>query len=266
MADNINMNLPYNFDAEQSVLGCILQKSDCIQDVMIYLKPEYFYLPQHKTIFASMVAMYSNPGAAIDPVIIADALAKSGQYDSAGGRDYLVQLAQAVPSTANVESYAKIVKEQYYLRRLIESAQEIIEEANSGVGDANALIDNAEQKIYDIREGKETNAPTRIGEVIINGVYDKLSKLTGENKDDYKGIPTGFGLLDKYTTGLNKSDFILIGARPAMGKTSFALNLAHNVSMIGKKKTIFFSLEMTKERRAFACLAGRRYFAKIQNR
>ena len=85
MADNINMNLPYNFDAEQSVLGCILQKSDCIQDVMIYLKPEYFYLPQHKTIFASMVAMYSNPGAAIDPVIIADALAKSGQYDSAGG-------------------------------------------------------------------------------------------------------------------------------------------------------------------------------------
>lgn len=256
MADNINMNLPYNFDAEQSVLGCILQKSDCIQDVMIYLKPEYFYLPQHKTIFASMVAMYSNPGVAIDPVIIADALAKSGQYDSAGGRDYLVQLAQAVPSTANVESYAKIVKEQYYLRRLIESAQEIIDEANSGVGDANALIDNAEQKIYDIREGKETNAPTRIGEVIINGVYDKLSKLTGENKDDYKGIPTGFGLLDKYTTGLNKSDFILIGARPAMGKTSFALNLAHNVSMIGKKKTIFFSLEMTKEQLAERLLAS----------
>ena len=148
------------------------------------------------------------------------------------------------------------IRDRYYLRRLIESAQEIIEEANSGVGDANALIDNAEQKIYDIREGKETNAPTRIGEVIINGVYDKLSKLTGENKDDYKGIPTGFGLLDKYTTGLNKSDFILIGARPAMGKTSFALNLAHNVSMIGKKKTIFFSLEMTKEQLAERLLAS----------
>lgn len=143
-------------------------------------KTRIFLSPTAQDYFASMVAMYSNPGAAIDPVIIADALAKSGQYDSAGGRDYLVQLAQAVPSTANVESYAKIVKEQYYLRRLIESAQEIIEEANSGVGDTNALIDNAEQKIYDIREGKETNAPTRIGEVIINGVYDKLSKLTGE--------------------------------------------------------------------------------------
>ena len=192
-----------------------------------------------------MVAMYSNPGAAIDPVIIADALAKSGQYDSAGGRDYLVQLAQAVPSTANVESYAKIVKEQYYLRRLIESAQEIIEEANSGVGDTNALIDNAEQKIYDIREGKETNAPTRIGEVIINGVYDKLSKLTGENKDDYKGIPTGFGLLDKYTTGLNKSDFILIGARPAMGKTAFVLSMAKNIAVDYRNPVALFSLEMS---------------------
>ena len=219
-------------------------------------KTRIFLSPTAQDYFCVYGGNVFKPGCRNRPVIISDELEKSGQYDSAGGRDYLVQLAQAVPSTANVESYAKIVKEQYYLRRLIESAQEIIEEANSGVGDTNALIDNAEQKIYDIREGKETNAPTRIGEVIINGVYDKLSKLTGENKDDYKGIPTGFGLLDKYTTGLNKSDFILIGARPAMGKTSFALNLAHNVSMIGKKKTIFFSLEMTKEQLAERLLAS----------
>ena len=116
--------------------------------------------------------------------------------------------------------------------------------------------DAAEQKIYDIRQGKDTGGPTKVSEVIVNGVYDRLGKLTGEDKEKYKGIPTGFGLLDTYITGLNKSDFILIGARPAMGKTSFALNLASNVSMMARKKCVFFSLEMTKEQLAERLLAS----------
>jgi replicative DNA helicase len=126
----------------------------------------------------------------------------------------------------------------------------------SGSGEANVILDSAEQRIYDIRQGRESSGPSKISEVILNGVYGKLKDLTGENADDYKGIPTGFGLLDKYTTGLNRSDFVLIGARPAMGKTSFALNLAQNVSMIAKKKCVFFSLEMTKEQLAERLLAS----------
>lgn len=255
MAD-INVTLPYNLEAEQSVLGSILIEPSCMQDVIIHLKADSFYLPQHREIFSSMMTMYTGQNGAIDPVIIADVLAKNGTYDLAGGREYLLQLAQSVPSTANVEKYAMIVKEQYYLRTLIQVSQEIIEDASSGTGDASLILDSAEQRIYDIREGKESNEPAKISEVIVNDVYDKLNKLTGENKEDYKGLPTGFGILDKYITGLNKSDFILIGARPAMGKTSFALNLASNLSMGARKKVLFFSLEMTKAQLAERLLAS----------
>ncbi|MFR5876457.1 MAG: replicative DNA helicase [Eubacterium sp.] len=256
MADSINISLPYNLEAEQSVLGAILLDSSCMEDAITYVNADSFYLPQHKHIFSAMMSMFTGSNGAIDPVLIADSLAKDGVYDLAGGRDYLLQLSQSVPSTANVEKYAKIVREQYYLRTLIQVSQDIIEDASSGSGDASTLLDSAEQRIYDIRQGKEVNGPAKISDVIVNGVYDKLNKLTGENKDDYKGIPTGFGLLDKYITGLNKSDFILIGARPAMGKTSFALNLASNVSMAAKKKCVFFSLEMTKEQLAERLLAS----------
>lgn len=256
MPENVNVSLPYNLEAEQSVLGCILMEPNCMNEVIDHLKPDSFYLPQHRELFSIMLTMFTNQNGAIDPVLVADALTKSGKFDLAGGRDYLVQLSNSVPSTANVVKYAKIVKEQYYLRTLILAAQSIIDDAASGSGEASVILDSAEQKIYDIRQGKETNGPSKISDVILNGVYGKLKELTGENADDYKGIPTGFGVLDKYTTGLNKSDFVLIGARPAMGKTSFALNLAHNVSMTGRKKCVFFSLEMTKEQLAERLLAS----------
>jgi len=251
-----NVTLPYNLEAEQSVLGSILAEPNCMNEVLDHLKPDCFYLPQHREIFSIMMSMFTSQNGAIDPVLVADALAKAGTYDKAGGRDYLVQLFNSVPSTANVVKYAKIVKEQYYLRKLIEVAQDIMDDASSGSGEANVILDSAEQRIYDIRQGRESSGPSKISEVILNGVYGKLKDLTGDNADDYKGIPTGFGMLDKYTTGLNRSDFILIGARPAMGKTSFALNLAQNVSMIAKKKCVFFSLEMTKEQLAERLLAS----------
>lgn len=248
--------MPYNLEAEQSVLGSILLDASCMEEVIQHLKAESFYLPQHRAIFGAMLSMYTSSQAQIDPVLIADVLAKEGHYDEAGGRDYLLQLANSVPSTANVVNYAKIVKEQFYLRSLIRVAREITDQALSGEGDASAILDSAEQKIYDIRQGKETNGPTKVSEIIVNGVYDRLGKLTGEDKEKYKGIPTGFGTLDKCITGLNKSDFILIGARPAMGKTSFALNLASNVTMKARKKCVFFSLEMTKEQLAERLLAS----------
>ncbi len=249
--------LPYSLEAEQAVLGSVLIDPDCMEDVVNIVKQEYFYLPQHRVIFSSMMSMYSGSKAKIDPVVIADVLAKEGQYDVAGGREYLVTLRDSVPSTANVETYAKIVEEQYFLRSLIVTSQEIIESASGGGVDASLLLDSAEQKIYDIRQGRDVSGPKKVSDVIINGVYDRLYKLTGDDKEQFKAIPSGFGMLDKYITGLNKSDLILIGARPAMGKTSFALNLAQNVTMLSKKKCVFFSLEMTKEQLAERLLAAR---------
>lgn len=252
----LNVTLPYNLEAEQSVLGSILIDNKCMADANLYLRSDYFYLPQHKAIYSAMDYQFMNNGGAIDPVIIADTLTKDGTYDLAGGKEYLMQLANVVPSTANIEKYAKIVQEQYYLRNLIQVSQSIIEDATSGAGTANNILDSAEQRIYDIREGKTGKGPEKIADVIMNKVYPELKNRTGENKDDYLGISTGFGLLDKYITGLNKSDFILIGARPAMGKTSFALNLAQNITMGARKRCVFFSLEMTKEQLAERLLAS----------
>ena len=257
---DVNNNLtplPYSLQAEQAVLGSVLVDSDCMEKVATIVKPEYFYLPQHRVIFGSMMTMFTGSSAKIDPVVIADVLVKEGHYDTSGGREYLITLRDSVPSTANIEMYAKIVEEQFFLRTLIQTSQDIINQASSGEADASTLLDSAEQRIYDIRQGKDVNGPRKLSDVIVNGVYDRLDKLTGEDKDKYKAIPSGFGMLDKYITGLNKSDFILIGARPAMGKTSFALNLAQNVAVNAGKKCVFFSLEMTKEQLAERLLASK---------
>ena len=242
-------------EAEQSVLGSVLLKPECISDVLVYINHEAFYIPMHQEIFFSMQQMFTQNNAAIDPVTIADSLAKSGTLNLGEAKKYLFELSQIVPSAANVEKYAQIVKEQYYLRKLITVSQDIIDRASSGSADASQLLDNAEQQIYDIRQGKIKNGPEPLYKVI-ESVYERFKELTGENKEQYKGIPTGFGILDKYLTGLNRSDFILIGARPAMGKTSFALNLATNVAVGAKKKCVFFSLEMTKEQLAERLLAS----------
>ncbi len=255
--NNINANvvMPYNLDAEQSVLGSILIEPSCMEAAVDKINAESFFLPQHKAIYSAMMSMYV-ASKGIDPVIIADTLAKEGHYDTSGGREYLLQLAQAVPSTANIEYYINIVREQSYLRSLISLSSEVIDMATSPDAKANSILEIAEQQIYNIRQGRETNGPQRVGEIIVNDVYTRLTELTGEDKEKYKGIPSGFGVLDKYLTGLNKSDFILIGARPAMGKTSFALNLAQNITMHSGKKCIFFSLEMTKEQLAERLLSS----------
>ncbi len=187
----------------------------------------------------------------MDALIVAEELRKSGEYDEASGRNYLAQLAQSVPSVANVESYAKIIKEKYYLRTLMDAATEMLKNASDEELSADTIMDAAEQKIYNIRQGTKENEPTRLSEIITNEVYENLQKLSDPAlAAEYKGIPTGFSLLDKYMTGLNKSDLILVGARPAMGKTSFALNIARNVAVQAKKKVVFFSLEMGKEQLA----------------
>lgn len=249
-----NLNMPYSMEAEQAVLGSILIDPSCMTSVVEYVKADYFYAPQHREIFSVMLSI-DTLGGIIDPIIVLEKLKNEGSFDEAAAKQYLFQLAQSVPSTTNVESYAKIVREKYYIRSLITAAKDIMDSAGNEEDTADMLLDSAEQRIYDIRQGKGAGGPSKLSEIIVNQVYDKLQKLSSDNADEYKGYTTGFGDLDKVITGLNKSDLILIGARPAMGKTSLALNIARNVSVIGKRKVLFFSLEMTKEQLAQRILA-----------
>ncbi len=247
------LNMPFSIEAEQAVLGSVLIDPACISNIIGLVKPEYFYLPQHKSIF-EIIVMLDSLGSRIDPLIILEKLKESGEYDDASGKNYLKQLGESVPSTANVQNYCKIVADKFMLRTLITLSRDTIDEVNSGSNDAEAILDSTEQRIYNIRKGKSNVGAVRLSDVISNEVFDTLSKITSENADEYKGIPTGFSRLDDCISGLNRSDLILIGARPAMGKTSFALNIAANVAKIGKK-VVFFSLEMSNEQLATRLLA-----------
>lgn len=241
---------PYSMEAEQALLGAVLMNPACYTRVSGIVRPESFYIPQHKAIFAAIANLdYLNQK--IDPLLVLEELKQNGTYDEAAGKNYLAQLAQSVPSVENVESYARIIKEKYYLRTLMEAAEEILKNAANEELSADTIMDAAEQKIYNIRQGNKENEPVRLSDILRDEVYDNLQKITSpETAEESKGIPTGFSLLDKYMTGLNKSDLILIGARPAMGKTSFALNIARNIAVKAKKKVVFFSLEMGREQLA----------------
>ncbi|MBS7360867.1 MAG: replicative DNA helicase, partial [Oscillospiraceae bacterium] len=199
--------MPFSLEAEQAVLGCVLMDPSCIPQVLMHLRPEYFYLPQHNEIFSLMVSLDA-VGNKIDPLIILEGLKNSNVYDEASGKNYLFQLAQSVPSTANVESYAKIVREKFFMRSLITISQETIESAVAETDSADLLLDAAEQRIYDIRQGKTTNGPSKLSDIIVNQVYDTLQKLSSEGAEAFKGISTGYADLDDVISGLNKSDLI----------------------------------------------------------
>ncbi len=244
-----NGNLPFSLEAEQAVLGSILLDPSCLSVVTMILKPEYFYLPQHKSIFSTILALDAAHGGKIDPLLVLDTLRKDKTFNDESGKTYLLQLSKVVPSTANVESYAKIVREKHYVRSLINVALDIKDKATDSAQTADELLDMAEQRIYDIRQGKTISGPSKISDVI-STVYQNLYDLSQLDKNEYAGFNTGFPDLDKKITGLNRSDLIIVGARPAMGKTSFALNLARNVAVYARKKVLFFSLEMSKEQLA----------------
>ena len=261
MADDKNIfdldlnRLPYSVEAEQSVLGAIIIDPQSINQVAGQIKPEYFYIPQHREIYKTLENMFQM-SRTIDYVTLLERLKDSGTYDEAGGKAYITQLAQMVPSSANILTYASIIRERYYTRSLILAAQNIIKDATDSVVDTARLLDSAEQRIYEIREGKDISGLTHIKDVMSAETFDRLTKITDpETKDDYIGIPTGIGDLDKVITGLNKSDLIIVGARPGMGKTSFALNIAKNVAEKGKR-VAFFSLEMTRDQIAQRLLSN----------
>ncbi|HEX3026979.1 MAG TPA: replicative DNA helicase [Clostridia bacterium] len=252
--------LPYSLEAEQSVLGSILIDPASILQVLEYLKPQYFYLPQHREIFTVMVRMFSE-SSVIDFVTMLDELKSQGVYDEAGGKAYLMQLAQMVPSVANIEAYAKIVQEKYFLRSLITASREIISSAAEEAGDARMILDSAEQKIYDIRQDKGADGLRHIKDIIIE-TYDRLHAISNDEDGRFVGTPTGFSELDRLITGLNRSDLILLAARPAMGKSAFAINIAANVAKRGEK-VAFFTLEMTREQNVERMLSSE---SLIENR
>ena len=248
--------LPYSVEAEQSVLGSVIIDPKCLNEIAPMMKTEYFYIPQHKEIYSAMAAMYEL-SQAIDFVSLLEKLKKDGVYDEAGGKAYLTQLVQTVPSSANVLTYVAIIRERYYARALMTAAQDIIKDINEKTLDSGVLLDSAEQRIFEIRQGRELSGLTHIKSVIENETYDRLTKMADpETRNDYIGIPSGIGALDSMITGLNKSDLIILGARPGMGKTSFALNIARNVAVNAGKTVCFFSLEMTRDQLAQRMLSS----------
>ncbi len=240
------LNLPFAPEAEQSVLGAILLDSSCLDSVAEILpRPEYFYQSNNSMIYSVMLDMFTL-GQPIDFVTVLEKLKEKEGFDESGTKTYLLQMAQLVPSINNAEKYARIVRDRYDVRTLILTAREIVEEASAGGADASTLLDSAEQRIFDIRRGKNMQGLQRLNEVIVQ-TFDRLDLLNSADSDQYRGIPTGINELDETITGLNRTDFILLGARPGMGKTSFALNIARNAAVKAGKTVAFFSLEMGKE-------------------
>ena len=240
------LNLPFAPEAEQSVLGAVLLDSSCLDLVAEILpRPEYFYQSNNSMIYSVMLDMFTL-GQPVDFVTVLEKLKEQEGFEESGTKTYLLQLAQLVPSIKNVDTYARIVRDKYDVRTLILTAREIVEEASSGGADASTLLDSAEQRIFDIRRGKNMQGLQRLNEVIVQ-TFDRLDLLKSPESENYRGIPTGIKELDETITGLNKTDFILLGARPGMGKTSFALNIARHAAVKAGRTVAFFSLEMGKE-------------------
>ncbi len=251
--DIYSQAMPYSLEAEQSVLGALLLDAGCIPAVMELLKPEYFYRPQQ--LFAVVIQMFTM-GRTIDVVTVLEHARREKIFETPeDAKIYLAQLAQVVPTTANVGAYAAIVQEKHYLRSLITASREVVDNAFDPQADAMELLEFAEQRIYDIRQGRQMGTILPLSKVLVE-TYDHLQRISGEDRKDYLGLSTGYKLLDAMITGLNKSDFILIAARPGVGKTAFALNIASNVAKQSGKAVAIFSLEMSKEQLAQRLLSA----------
>ena len=251
---NTDRELPHSIEAEQSILGAVLADPSTLSIVVEKIKPEYFYSEQHRALYSIILRMFTS-GSAADIITVLNEAEKLHIFDSASeGRRYLANLADILPSTANIESYCRIVAEKYYIRSLSYAARGILQEIQSGEHNAQLLLDSAEQKIYDIRQGRNIQGLIPIGDAI-SEAYDRLGKIAGPDKEKYIGARTGFTYLDAITSGLNKSDLIIIAARPGMGKTSFSMNIATNVARHSDKDVVVFNLEMSREQLATRLLS-----------
>ncbi len=239
----LQRQMPHSLEAEQAVLGSILIDSRCVADVIGILRPEDFYLEQNKEIYEVIYTMF-NYSEAIDAVTVLNKMRELGVHRD-NSREYILQLMEITPSAANVERYANIVREKAMLRGLATAAAEISESVFSQTGTAAEMLESAEKKIYALRKGENGDSLERIG-TVMHKVLDRLEELS-KSDSLIPGLSTGLRDLDSTINGLNKSDLLLLAARPAMGKTAFALNICLNVAKKYKKTVAFFSLEMSRE-------------------
>lgn len=255
LANFLGKELPFAKEAEEAVIGGVLRDPTALPQVVEKLKAENFYLKQHQQIFSIIVRMFTT-GNKEDVITLIDESVNMGIFEtSAMAKTYLIGLMNAVPSTENIGSYCDIILEKSRIRALMSIANDIITTANEGSVSASEMLDSAEQKIYDIRQGREANGLTRISDVIVD-TFTHLSEISGPDADQFLGEKTGFSDLDKITTGLNKTDLIVLAARPAMGKSALALNMAVNCCKSTKRDVVIFSLEMGKEQLASRMLAS----------
>ena len=244
--------LPQSLEAEQSVLGAILIDSSCVRDVVGILKPEDFFLRQNREIYETVYRMFSY-SLPIDVVTVLGKLKENGYYDEALTPGYLRQLMEITPTAANVRHYAGIVRDKAMLRALSKAATDINEMALKGEGTAASILDNAERKVFGLRRGNSDDELERIGTIMVK-LFSHLNELS-QSGSDFPGLPTGLRDLDKRINGLNRSDLIIIAARPGMGKTTIALNILANVAKFTRKTVAFFSLEMSREQLASRLLS-----------
>ncbi|MDD7772790.1 MAG: replicative DNA helicase, partial [Firmicutes bacterium] len=253
MEDLLSRQVPQSMEAEQAVLGSMLIDSRCVSEVIGILKPEDFYLRQNREIFETIYSMF-NYSQVIDPVTVLNKMKEAGLYDEAVTSKYLMQLMEITPTAANVKQYACIVRDKALLRQVSEAATEINETVYEGVGSAEDILEAAEKKIFALRKGNGADALERISTVLVK-LFDRLNELA-QSDSEFPGEPTGLRDLDKRINGLNKSDLILIAARPGMGKTSMALNILSNVAKKTGKTVAFFSLEMSREQLAMRLVSN----------
>ena len=244
MQNELIKRSPFSMPAEQSLLGAILIDPVSITQVADLLNSEDFYLEEHKQIYLAMQELFM-ANSEIDVVTLIDMLVTKGIYNKSGGEDYIRTLTDAVPDALNIKDYARIVKEKSVLRQLISACTEISEAAYSEQESVTDIIDHAENLIFNIAQGRDTKGFRHIKDVL-GDVYAHLHDLN-TNKEATQGTKTGFSALDRVLAGMGKSDLVLVGARPGMGKTSFALNIATNVAKQTKKAVCIFSLEMSAD-------------------
>jgi replicative DNA helicase len=245
--------LPHNLEAERSILGAILLDNHALNTAVEKLRTDDFFLPQHRHIFERMIDLGEHQQG-IDFVTVVEELGRTGNLEAAGGAAYVSQLADGMPRVSNVEHYARIVKEKAVLRALAYQASAIQEQALAAGDDADIILDRAESAIFQIAEDRVRAGLIGVKELVRDG-FERLEKIFSEGRR-ITGLATGYGGLDNETAGLQPSELVILAARPSMGKTALALNIAENVAVRNREPVAIFSLEMSKESLLLRLLAS----------
>jgi replicative DNA helicase len=257
MATNLQLEqrpLPHNPDAERSVLGAVLLDPHALYTSLEFVRSEDFFLDQHRRIYEAMIAL-GESRRAIDLVMLVDELGRRGELEAAGGAAYLAQLLDGVPRVSNVEHYARLVREKSLLRSLIRVAEAIELQALAGEEGAEETLDRAESLIFSLAEQRIGSGLVSVKDVVRDN-YERLERLASEGKR-VTGLATGYSQLDNLTSGLQPAELIILAARPSLGKTSLALNIAEHVVLAEKRPVAIFSLEMSKEALLLRLLGSR---------